>query len=554
MKKLLTIILICLALIGNGTNYYVSTTGGNAGHTGLVGDPFLTLAYACSQVTTSGDVINVGAGTFTETAQCVVSVGVSIVGVVANPLTSIIRSGWANTSNNGLIQLSSATEGTNGNQSISYLKIDGVDFTSYYTGISVIKRSNVIIHHCEIINFYKYGCYFSGSSGEPTTYSTGNQFHHNVVTNCAMYSGAASGNFCIGGQQDILVEYNIITQTDRGINLNGYCIKYFNGFNKGLTIRYNTIAVPPRETSAWAFAIELWYQRGGIEIYGNDIQGAIDIGGTPLVATNDEGGYGFAVRIHDNTVGYNTLQHYELGIQFEGGTTGGCYVYKNLCKNLYKGIFLTSFNDADVIEDIYISYNVISGVGLNYTTGGKGIFVDGTYSTNSTFNNINILNNTIYGYRTGGGTSIFGIDIRMAATNTLTDIYVKNNIVSDFNTCMYVSGSVGIMDVYNNIYYGNSSNIPNYANAPTTLTESNNLTSNPLLSSVPTDYRLQVGSPAINAGVNVGLTTDYAGHTITGLPDVGAYEYYVAPIVLTKGISAGGGKAWGIGGVPYGTN
>jgi len=39
------------------------------------------------------------------------------------------------------------------------------------------------------------------------------------------------------------------------------------------------------------------------------------------------------------------------------------------------------------------------------------------------------------------------------------------------------------------------------------------------------DYRLQAGSPCINAGVDIGLTTDYAGNAIVGLPDIGAYEY-----------------------------
>lgn len=38
------------------------------------------------------------------------------------------------------------------------------------------------------------------------------------------------------------------------------------------------------------------------------------------------------------------------------------------------------------------------------------------------------------------------------------------------------------------------------------------------------DYRLLSSSPAINAGVDVGLTTDYLGNNIRGLPDVGAYE------------------------------
>jgi hypothetical protein len=35
------------------------------------------------------------------------------------------------------------------------------------------------------------------------------------------------------------------------------------------------------------------------------------------------------------------------------------------------------------------------------------------------------------------------------------------------------------------------------------------------------DYRLNPASPAINAGKDVGLTTDYLGKPIRGLPDIG---------------------------------
>jgi hypothetical protein len=39
------------------------------------------------------------------------------------------------------------------------------------------------------------------------------------------------------------------------------------------------------------------------------------------------------------------------------------------------------------------------------------------------------------------------------------------------------------------------------------------------------DFRLQAKSPAINAGINIGLTSDFEGNPIIGLPDIGAYEY-----------------------------
>jgi hypothetical protein len=44
-------------------------------------------------------------------------------------------------------------------------------------------------------------------------------------------------------------------------------------------------------------------------------------------------------------------------------------------------------------------------------------------------------------------------------------------------------------------------------------------------SAITEDRRPKSGSPAINAGVDVGLTTDADGKPIVGLPDIGAYEY-----------------------------
>lgn len=39
------------------------------------------------------------------------------------------------------------------------------------------------------------------------------------------------------------------------------------------------------------------------------------------------------------------------------------------------------------------------------------------------------------------------------------------------------------------------------------------------------DFSLQSTSPAIDSGTNVGLSTDHAGNSIYGIPDIGAYEY-----------------------------
>jgi len=57
-----------------------------------------------------------------------------------------------------------------------------------------------------------------------------------------------------------------------------------------------------------------------------------------------------------------------------------------------------------------------------------------------------------------------------------------------------------------------------------------NLNSNPLFVSTSTpDFHLQSASPAINAGTNVSLTSDYSGTTVPqgSAPDIGAYEFLV---------------------------
>ena len=46
-----------------------------------------------------------------------------------------------------------------------------------------------------------------------------------------------------------------------------------------------------------------------------------------------------------------------------------------------------------------------------------------------------------------------------------------------------------------------------------------------LVNTQTTNYDISIASPLINAGVDVGLTTDIEGKAIRGLPDIGAYEF-----------------------------
>ena len=90
---------------------------------------------------------------------------------------------------------------------------------------------------------------------------------------------------------------------------------------------------------------------------------------------------------------------------------------------------------------------------------------------------------------------------------------------------------IQILEIDHNVFFGNgNSNDPLYGNSGglyvpgAGYTYSNTTKQDPLFISA-TDFHLQSGSPAIAIGVDVGLTTDYAGLTWLNPPSIGAYEY-----------------------------
>ena len=108
------------------------------------------------------------------------------------------------------------------------------------------------------------------------------------------------------------------------------------------------------------------------------------------------------------------------------------------------------------------------------------------------------------------------------------------------SACFYVLDKADFTACDNNLWYQSAGGTAVYANVNSTnyhfddfaawktaMTpfEANSLWEDPLMTDPATgDFTLQATSPCINAGVDVGLTTDYLGNPIVGLPDIGAYE------------------------------
>jgi hypothetical protein len=521
--------------------YWIAPDGDDGTGDGSYTTPWKTLAYACTQVTTPGETIHVKAGTYTETAQSVLAPGVSIEGATA--ATSIITTAAALSP---IIALSAVAEGENGNQSISKITVDG-DLTAVSL-IYISGRSNVHIYDCIFIDALTYGVTFRGridtTNAAPGVYATNNVFRNNTMTNCGSYVGSGRANLEYSGQQGFLIYSNNITQSDRLTGFHGHCIKSVinYGYSKGVKIYDNTLIVPDDEGRGFEFAIETWNQYG-IEIYNNIIKGAVDLGGH-FSGLKDI--YAFGASIHDNTIGFDSLLPEGVtGIYVEGDSED-VYIYRNYIKNCSTGVYLNPVGSASdltvlgrqyhIYEGVYIHYNIFDNIGENAlgdSSKGWGVRLLGADDFNHTLNNLQIHNNIMIG-DTDATSTFSGLFIH--AFGTLTNVSFRNNIVRNFDyapTYMangaIINTIVDYLSIENNIFFGNgNANVPRYGAGitPTHNTTQNNIIADPVfIGGAPYDFHLQAGSPCINAGLNVGLLTDYDGVAVGDPPEIGAYEY-----------------------------
>jgi hypothetical protein len=482
--------------------FYISPTGNDANNGSQV-SPWKTLKKATSTVTTAGDTIFVNAGTYIETQQSDLAVGVNIEG--ASRATTIIKSSMAGDWS-CLLNIESGAV-TNGNQTISNITFDGqyVSETNYKTWIGIWStlRNNVIISNCEIKNFYDRGVIFNGNGDnsstipvDPGIYTTGNK-----VTNCIFHNTARNspnyiaGQLNVGGQMGMEISNNIMTQTQRPAGKNGEIIKYWgSGYNLGCKIVDNTLirlnfsSSDYNGSGDWNFAIELFNQ-SGLEIARNTIQGAIDLN------YNRKGVYPYSVWIHDNISDHNPINTKEedgivfefetqdvivennkflnqaIGITFNMRTPNNNGGYNNpmpvggysACKN----IIIRN----NLFADLYSSYsygNCCGSAGIQFYTEGdtKDAYVRNLVIENNTF--VNRPNNAANN----------GIDLThfINGTSPRADgITISKNIFVGFVDTYLVGGGAKMINIVtkdNDIWQCGSNNAPQWTG---TLTNTGNI-------------------------------------------------------------------------------
>lgn len=215
----------------------------------------------------------------------------------------------------------------------------------------------------------------------------------------------------------------------------------------------------------------------------------------------------------------NGSAEYGGGLYFSGHSTGTvsmCLFYGNSASRdgggLYRGglLYPAYVNNCIFAEN---TAGVTSGRGGEgggaFSLGDSG----GIHAKNCTF-----LNNSAE----GEGWSLYA----RAIQNDGVKCTIYNSIFSGIT-------SGGLYHVIGNNNIGISI-VRNCAIASGEFSDSGAVVADMVITSDPkinTNYTLQKTSPCINAGVDVGLLTDFEGNPIKGPPDIGAYEFQLGGIM-----------------------
>lgn len=207
----------------------------------------------------------------------------------------------------------------------------------------------------------------------------------------------------------------------------------------------------------------------------------------------------------DLTETLDGVESYNCGQIYIQNSTGVSIVNVSIYSNIFKNSTGSTIKYSNASG--YIYNNTFWGVNPNVVTADNAshIWIEDR-------SNVDIKNNIVYNNA-----------VDAVATN-----YACLVIISDAGTCTSDYNLFYNTDAAENLvsWKGTSyitSQWATYKSAKSQDAHSPN-PADPLLTS---DYHLQSGSPAINAGTDVGLTTDYSGHKIPYnlIQDIGAYEW-----------------------------
>jgi len=276
----------------------------------------------------------------------------------------------------------------------------------------------------------------------------------------------------------------------------------------------------------------------------------------------------------NNIIEYNEVynnQHCQIDIHATGANTTNTIIRYNLAyqtagytnSDIGNGIFFRGGQSSDSIR--IVGAQVYGNIINNFSMSSGVASGDAIYVYNRS-DNVYIYNNTIYGIK-AYNVNAEGIAI---GTESITGIKIKNNICMDVGTCLNIGDSSVISEIDNNLWYqpdggtvpytkvdGTSYHYDDFvAYKSATGWDTNGLWEDPVFTTNGSDFTLQVTSPAIGAGVDLGNSLLYGldpTSTWTGNVkplnqddygdwEIGAYVYVEAGPSGGPGTIAGGGS------------
>src|SRR3989339_82682 len=478
----------------NPNIYYVDPSGSDStSNDGSSSKPWKTLAYAVTKVPVGqGCTVHLNAGTYNETQQSVVPVGVNIEGTGVN--STIINSSYA-----GILLSLQSSSLTNGNQVISNLAIRGNNIVK--EAIRVSKRHNVVMRELDIRDIAENGIILYGddSTGYSNNLNIYNSSFSNISTNLPVGwfkydQGAIRMHRIDGCEIRNVVITNLLSTQGGGIKFylpNNPAVKNLKIHDCNIVSRY--------------LDIELWSMSDGCEIYNNKFHGWLSLLGS------GKGAKSYGLYIHDNTFIYSIENLYVVN-----GTDQGKYCIELTIsdviieRNYFEGY---PQGEIDMWEN-KTNNNITINNNIFYNQQWHAIFA----GVPEGFNNFKIYNNVFHCSKGAAP----ALKMRFALGGTLNNVDIKNNIFMGDNLGNAVITREGTVSLTNAVFSNNLTYQINNTDL-SGFTQSSNLTgTNPQIRDTgirwDTYYQLNSNSPCIETGVNVGLP--YIGNA----PDIGRWE------------------------------
>ena len=359
-------------------------------------------------------------------------------------------------------------------QGHNYVTFQNLDLrNSNQFGIRIQYCDYVTVDGVNITQTFYNGTSLDNGGGQHTNYIT---FQNMNVSNHGGYGILVAGD---GNTNNITIKNNIVhdggwnSLNDNNLTTNG-AIKVWGGANGGVAGQSNNVLIE------------------GNTVY-NQADQFSDYSGTGIYV--DQWGNNAVVR--NNKVYGNSA----YGILIENTLSAANpppMVYYNIVYSNKKGISINRN-----VKGAFVYNNVSYGNTLG------GLICEGV-GTEKTMQN-NIFQNNI---STGNGTNLIAILGGENAGGGSGNVYTYNSFGSEASRF---------------IEWGSRTFINDYTQFETSYgATTNSLGSDPLMTDpLGGNFALRSSSPAINAGTNVFLTTDYAGYKVPSgsAPDIGAFEY-----------------------------